>query len=266
MLCYDCLRWAVEPPVARQHGKFMELQEGCPHTFSQIFDLNSNAADVLAELGYRYRVLSLSLPCSPPGPTSQLDLLGEQMRRRLPHVPLDTEAARRAFYMTPVLFAALDRVKFRLLIGYRAAGTQIQGEVDYLLRGRNAVVVAGAREADLTRSFTQMAAQMIAVSEEAAAPTVASMHPQRRRKAQRSERAGGARPAQRTLTQIYGAVTTGTVWRFGLLDRGQKKVVQDTKDYLLPQDLERLVGTFAGLMADVKSNEAAFLREGEEPR
>jgi acylphosphatase len=235
----------------------MVLQERFPHTFSQIFDLNSSTADILAELGYRYRVLSLSLPCSSSGATPQLDLLGEQMRRRLPHVPLATEAARRAFYVTPVLFAALDRVKFRLLIGYRAAGRQVQGEVDYLLRGRNEVVVTGTREADLTRGFTQMAAQMIAVCEEAAAPTVASKHPQRRRKAQRSQRAGGARPAARAQTQIYGAVTTGTVWRFGLLDKGQKRVMQDTEEYLLPRDLERLVGTFAGLMADDDINQVA---------
>ena len=235
----------------------MVLQEKVPHTFSQIFDLNSNTADVLAELGYRYRVLPLSLPCSPPGNTPQLGLLGEQMRRRLPHVPLTTEAARRALYVSPVLFAALDRVNFQLLIGYLVSGRSVQGTVDYLLRGKNEVVVAGAKEADMTRGFTQMAAQMIALSEQATAPKVVSRHARRAGKARRAKRRESARPSQRPLPVVYGAVTTGTVWQFGLLDNGQKRVVQDTEEYLVPRDLERLVGTFAGLMAKEKVNQVA---------
>lgn len=232
----------------------MVLQEKAPHTFSQIFDLNSNTADVLAELGYRYRVLSLSLPWLPPVDTPQLDMLEEQMRRRLPHVPLATEAARRALYVSPVLFAALDRVKFKLLIGFPVSGRRVQGTVDYLLRGENEVVVAGAKEADLTRGFTQMAAQMIALSEQAAMPLVVSRHGRRAGKARRAQRGESALPSQRLQPVIYGAVTTGTVWQFGLLDNGQKRVVQDTEKYLLPQDLEKLVGTFAGLMAEEKVN------------
>ena len=36
-----------------------------------------------------------------------------QMRERLPYVPLTNEAAHRAFYVTPLLFAALDHFRFK---------------------------------------------------------------------------------------------------------------------------------------------------------
>lgn len=61
----------------------------------------------------------------------------KQMRERLPYVPLTNEAAYRAFYVTPLLFAALDHFRFKMNIAYAISGGWLTGTVAYLLRGRS---------------------------------------------------------------------------------------------------------------------------------
>ncbi len=263
----------------------MLRQDGTTYTFSQIFDLNSETDEILAELGYRYRENPLSLPYRTPCSAPQLDLMRTQMRERLPYVPLTSEAARRAFYVSPLLFAALDQARFTIHIDCPVAAARLCGTVDYLLQGAHDVVVAGARDTDMARGFTQLAAQMVALSERRP-QQLSPIHPRRARKALRAGRARRqpnetqfAAPAQTprrgpigaqiqrhassgAQIQLFGAVTTGTVWRFGLLERGQKTLTKDTEEYLLPRDLERLLGIFVALLDE---NESKQEREGEKP-
>ena len=250
------------------HGNnFMVLQDGTTYTFSQILELNLETEEILADLGYRYRSAPLSLhsvevPCL----AQQL----EQMRERLPFVPLTNEAAFRAFYVTPLLFAVLDQVRFKMNIEYPVTGGRLKGAVDYLLRGRQELVVAGAKSGDLEGGFRMLAVQMVGLSEHAATPTVGPIHPRRARKAQRAGRARGG-PSGRQFgegakAQLYGVVTSGPIWQFGLLERGQKRITKDTEDteeYQLPRDLEQLVGILAGLLGESESEQEKSKREGE---
>ena len=84
------------------------------------------------------------------------------MRGRLPYVPLTNDAARRAFYVSPLLFAALDQASFRMHIDYPVTGARLSGRVDFLLCGAHDVVVTCATETGIARALTQLAAQMIA--------------------------------------------------------------------------------------------------------
>ena len=212
----------------------MLRQDEPTYTFSQIFDLNSETDEILAELGYRYRENPLSLPYRTPCSAPQLDLMRTQMRERLPYVPLTSEAARRAFYVSPLLFAALDQARFTMHIDCPVAAARLCGTVDYLLQGAHDVVVAGARDTDMARGFTQLAAQMVALSERRP-QQLSPIHPRRARKALRAGRARRqpnetqfAAPAQTprrgpigaqiqrhassgAQIQLFGAVTTGTV-------------------------------------------------------
>lgn len=190
------------------------------------------------------------------------------MRERLPYVPLTTEAAYRAFYVMPLLFAALDHFKFKMNIEYAVvAGGRLTGTVDYPLRGRHDLVVAGVKNEDLEREFRKLAVQMVAVNEHAAKPTVEPKHPRRAQKAHRTRRAreeaGGTRFAQGVQTQIFGVVTAGPVWQFGLLERGQKRVTKDSEAYSLPRDLERVVEILAGLLGESEPEQDDVKREGE---
>lgn len=246
----------------------MVLQEGTTYTFSQVLELNSETEEILADLGYRFRSAPLSLhseevPCLAP----QLDQMRVQMRERLPFVPLTSEAAYRAFYTTPLLFGALDQVRFKMHMAYPVAGGRLKGTVDFLLRGRHDMVVAGVAKEELERGFSQLAAQMVALSEQMAKPTVGPVHPRRAQKAVRAGRGrGGSRgpeTARGAQTRLFGVVTAGPIWQFGLLERGQKRVTKDTEEFLLPRDLERLVGILAGLLGESETEQDNVKREGE---
>ena len=242
----------------------MVLLEGATYTFCQIFELDLEIDLLLADLGYRHRIAPLSFASDTGVPSaSQFDQIRTQMRERLPHVPLTNDAARRALYVSPLLFAALDHAGFRMHIDYPVTGAGLSGAVDYLLRGTHDVVVSGAKETDMARGFRQLAAQMIAVSERRP-KQLSPIHPRRARKARRGGRGlNETQFSQSARMQLFGAVTTGTVWQFGRLDRAQKTITRDDEEYLLPRDLERLVGIFVGLLNDSGQIQAKSEYQGE---
>ncbi|MDZ8263723.1 hypothetical protein [Nostoc sp. ChiQUE01b] len=77
-----------------------------------------------------------------------------------------------------------------------------------------------AKQADLTRGFTQLATELIALD-----TWVESDEP-----------------------ILYGAVTTGDIWQFGSFDRQERKVSQDLMLYRVPTDLEILMQILVGIL------------------
>ena len=47
---------------------------------------------------------------------------------------------------------------------------------------------------------------------------------------------------------LYGAVTTGNDWRFGMFNRSTRCVTQDLKLYRVPEELGQLVSILVGLI------------------
>jgi hypothetical protein len=91
-----------------------------------------------------------------------------------------------------------------------------------LLRSKNDLLVIEAKNDDLTRGFTQLAVELIALS-----------HVEEQ-------------------DILYGAVTIGDVWRFGRLDRSQKTIVQDINLFKIPDDLENLASVVVGILEGVE--------------
>jgi hypothetical protein len=96
---------------------------------------------------------------------------------------------------------------------------QLQSNLDYLIRANHSLIVVEAKRDDMTRGFTQLAVEMIALSmlEEAPNP-------------------------------IYGAVTIGNVWMFGVLDSSTRMITQDIASYAIPDDLEQLIKILVGIL------------------
>ena len=92
----------------------------------------------------------------------------------------------------------------------------MQGSLDYLIRAETQIVVVEAKRDDLTRGFTKLAAEMIALGMVEGAPKI-----------------------------IYGA---GSLWVFGVLDREAKLITQDIGGYRVPDDLEDLVRVSVGIL------------------
>ncbi len=91
-----------------------------------------------------------------------------------------------------------------------------------MLRSKNDLLVIEAKNDDLTRGFTQLAVELIALS-----------HVEEQ-------------------DILYGAVTIGDVWRFGRLDRSQKTIVQDINLFKIPDDLENLASVVVGILEGVE--------------
>jgi len=107
------------------------------------------------------------------------------------------------------------RVECRLEVS-----AQLHGILDYCLQAQQQLLVVNAKNADLQRGFTQLAAELIALD----------------------RRAEG--PAQ----QLYGAVSAGNLWQFGWLDRADKQISQDSTIYRVPGDLRSLLQVLLAIL------------------
>jgi hypothetical protein len=195
------------------------LQEGVSYTFRSYFELPQDTDEVLAEFGYGYSKARLQLPVASQ-PMPGLETLQAQIEETLPYVQLSSESAKREVLIAPVLMrvATLSHQVLRFEYPLKV-NAWLQGNLDYLIRSRNHLVVVEAKRDDLTRGFTQLAVEMIALAMDETAPD-----------------------------QIHGVVTMGNLWIFGLLDRPGKLITQDISGYRVPDDVESLVRTLVGIL------------------
>ena len=199
-------------------AKIKILQEGQSYSFRSYFELPYEADDILAEFDYSLTRAELSLPQT----TCQLASLPElkqKIRTFLPFVSLSNETARRETLVSPIMLEVVIYAQCQMRIEYPLnVNNWLKGNLDYLLRSTNNLLVIEAKKDDLTRGFTQLAVELIALS-----------HIEEQ-------------------NVFYGAVTIGDVWRFGKLDRHQQKITQDLNLFKVPDDLESLVRVLLGIL------------------
>ena len=200
------------------------LQEGQSYTFCSYFELPYETEDILAELGYSFSRTRMTLPSSQRIP-QRLPELRQQIEELLPLVTLSSETARREIMVAPVLselarFCKCQmRLEYPLQVNYR-----LKGNLDYLLRKMNAdetnknFLVVEAKNDDLSRGFTQLSAELIALS------------------------------IAEEQDILYGAVTVGDTWRFGLLEQQHMHIIQDITLYRVPDDLDVLMQILIGII------------------
>ncbi len=145
---------------------------------------------------------------------------GDRIERTLPRVSLTSETARRETLVAPLLLeVATYYCDCQLRIEYPLAVTKwLKGYLDYLLRANQSLLVVEAKNDDITRGFTQLSVELIALSLVDEQP----LH--------------------------YGAVTIGDVWRFGVLDVAAQQIIEDISIYSLPNDLEALMTILVGIV------------------
>jgi len=194
------------------------LEENRSYTFRSYFELPYDTDEVLAEFGYSFRTDNLDLPIAKNLP-NRLPSLKQEMQEMLRLTLLSTETAKREILIAPIITEVARFCQCQLRIEYSVnVSERLKGELDYLFRSDRSLLVVEAKRDDLTRGFTQLAVELIAMSE----------------------------IDDRDL--LYGAVTTGNVWQFGVLDRQQAMITQDIQQFLVIDDLERLAATLIKLL------------------
>ncbi|MDF5732564.1 MAG: hypothetical protein PUP92_32365 [Rhizonema sp. PD38] len=195
------------------------LDSNQSYTFSRYFELGFEASELAEEFGYSLTRKTLNLPQFP----DELDRLGElrdRIEEVLPFVPLTNELARREILISRVVTELIHYTQAELRIEYSLkVSNLLQGNLDYLLRVNavNQLLVIKAKYEDLTRGFTQLVAELVALDQWEKTTTV----------------------EQQPI--LIGVVSTGTIWQFGRLDRNTKHFEQGINSYRVPEDLEQVM-------------------------
>ena len=199
------------------------LEEGRDYTFRSYFELAYEPDEILAEFDYRLIIKELILPKTSQELKRTAELK-QRIREILPFVSLSNETARRETLVSPLLLEVIRYCECKMRIEYPLKVSNIlKGNLDYLLRLKNQFLVIEAKNDDLTRGFTQLAVELIALSQ------------------------------VEEQDIYYGAVTIGDVWRFGKLDRVEQIVTQDINLFKIPDDLDDLTRVIVGILQGVKS-------------
>jgi hypothetical protein len=201
------------------------LIPGESYTFSQYFTLPFTPEEVLSDLGYSINRADLSLPMSEED-LPFLERLDFTLRRNLRLVTLLSESARRETIVAPVLLEVCDHLNAHLNIEFTIRVNEwLKGTLDYYIAIPNSMLVIEAKQSDLTKGFTQLAVELIALD-------------QRKRMLDEDN----------LKEFLYGAVTTGEMWKFGVLDRSGRKVTEDSNLYQVPRDLDPIARVLVGIL------------------
>lgn len=195
------------------------LQEGTSYSFRSYFELPNDTDEILAEFGYKFERQRLHLPKT----TREIEYLSElqqQLEDTIPYVTLSSETAKREILIAPVLARVAVMCRRLLRIEYPLkVNEQLQGNLDYFIESEMGLIVIEAKRDDLTRGFTQLAVELIALTMLEESPDV-----------------------------LYGVVTIGELWVFGKLERSMLTIIRDIGSYTLPDDLAELVKILVGIL------------------
>lgn len=189
------------------------------YTFSDFFEMKIDPIDLAEYFGYRYHKASLSM-ARYTGALDRLPQLEEDLLDTLSRMMRSNEQSKREGVIFPIINTAARYVHALMRIEYPLkVGNQLQGSLGYLLSTSNLqqLLVIEAKQGDIDYGFTRLMAEMIALDQWDRSPSVEEQ------------------------SMLVGAVTIGELWRFGVLDRAQKTVVEDLIGYGVPSDLEALV-------------------------
>jgi hypothetical protein len=196
------------------------IQPGQSYTFSKYFELSYAIEDILAELGCIYNLEVINLP------QTEVDIniannLKNTIETNLRYVKLSSESARQQVIIAPILLEVCKISKTRLNVEYPVnVSEQLKGSLDYYLNKGKGLLVVEAKQSDLTRGFTQLAVELIALDQWTNSDTPI----------------------------LYGAVTTGEDWRFGIYKRQEKEVIEDIKLYRVPEETQILMNILLGIV------------------
>lgn len=195
------------------------LNENSNYSFRSYFELSNDTDEILAEFDYAFIRKRLQLPKT-NREIEGLNELRNSIEETIPYVTLSSEAAKREILIAPVLSRVAVITKRLLRIEYPVkVNNLLQGNLDYLIQSQHSLVVIEAKRDDLTKGFTQLAVEMIAMATLEKSPDI-----------------------------IYGVVTMGDVWVFGILEQASRMITRDISSYTLPDGLEEIVKILVGIL------------------
>jgi len=187
------------------------------YTFSKYAELAYDSADILAEFGVTLKNSSLQLLQQLPIDPQPLRI---ELQENLTLVDPVSEIARREALIFPILKTICKFSQVPLKIEYPVrVSNWLKGTFDYFIPAQQNLLVIEAKNADLARGFTQLAVELIALDQW----------------------------TDSTVPMLYGTVTTGDAWKFGIFERQEKIISKDINTYAVPSDLDLVLSTLFGI-------------------
>ena len=192
------------------------------YTFADYFDFQHLPEEIAAEFGYSWEAKRLDFPRTKAIAPADIVPWQERFYEVLPKITLTSEMAKRDFLIAPVLWEMIRHVPAKIHVEYPLEiDDKLGGSLDYLIRSKQALIVIEAKKGDLEKGFNQLTVEMIALNQQ--------------------------EPAE-VSEQIYGAVSIGELWRFGILERKTKHIYKDLHTYRVPEDIEKLFLILIGIL------------------
>ena len=198
------------------------FKEEKKYTFSDYFYFTNTTEEIANAFGYSFATKILELPVAVNLDKNSIMALQENFYEVLPRITLDSEMAKRDFMIAPILWEIIRRAKAKINVEYQIdVDNRLSGSLDYLVYSDQEIIVIEAKKGDLDKGFNQLVAEMIALD------------------IYREKKSPGS---------IYGAVSIGELWRFGILNRHEKSIYRDLHTYRVPEDIEKLFAVIIGIL------------------
>ncbi|MFK5970186.1 MAG: hypothetical protein QM487_08735 [Candidatus Marithrix sp.] len=193
--------------------KYPILSESSSYSFADYFKLVDYREEILAYFDYSFK----KKDCELPSFTDELSHLNELkicLNRNINYINLTNEAAKREFIIAPILMDIIDYTQTKIRVEFPlTVNNLLKGTLDYFLQSKNNLLVIEAKNSDLERGFMQLAVELIAIEKWT--------------------------DSEELL--LYGVVSTGDIWQFGILNRTTKSITQDLNLFRVPADLDELL-------------------------
>ncbi len=201
------------------------ISENSSYSFSDYFKLVDYRDEIIEYFGYSFHLSNYKFP-EINNESIQLEILKKNIEKNINYVGINSDIAKREFMIAPILMNLIDythpKIKVEFPLNFNQ---QLRGTLDYYLQSKNNLLIIEAKNSDLERGFMQLAVELIAL-----------------------DKWNDEEPE----TKIYGAVSTGNIWQFSILDRKTKIITQDLNLYRIPTDLTELFSILVSILDSEK--------------
>ncbi len=192
------------------------------YTFSDYFELDNTTEEIVEELGYSFSYEVINLPQSKDYDIDGIKKLQDTFYTILPKITINSEIAKREFLIAPILVEIARNTESKINVEYSIeVDDRLSGSLDYLIRSKQELIVIEAKKGDLDKGFSQLSAELIALDK------YEESHPS---------------------NILYGAITIGDVWRFGILEREKQHITKDINSYTIPGDIQKIFSILVGIV------------------
>ncbi|RLC01508.1 MAG: hypothetical protein DRI57_31015 [Deltaproteobacteria bacterium] len=192
------------------------------YTFHDYFEMTNPTEEIVGEFGYSFSLEVIDLPEYRNYEPDPIENLRNTYYKILPRITLTSEIAKREFLIAPILLEIVKNTDSRINVEYPLeVNDKLSGSLDYLIRSDRDMIIIEAKKGELDRGFNQLAAELIAM-----------------------DKYEEDSPAE----LLYGAVTIGEIWKFGILQRKQKHLTKDMHSFRIPEDTEKIFSVLMGII------------------